>query len=141
MAQLEKLPEIGALRRRNHGLLQEVFAKYENYFHLPSATLGADPDWFAYALTIKDDAPFTRSEFCTFLESRRVQTRPYFAGNIMLQPAYADLVSSEEIISAYPIARKVTTDTFFLGCSPVITPDKIEYISQTVTEFMERKSW
>jgi len=58
----------------------------------------------------------------------------------MLQPAYADLVSSEEIIAAYPIARKVTTDTFFLGCSPVITPEKIEYINQTVTEFMERKS-
>ena len=140
LAQLEKLPEIGTLRRRNHGLLHKVFTKYENYFHLPSATLGADPDWFAYALTIKDKSPFTRSEFCTFLESRRVQTRPYFAGNIMLQPAYADLVSSEEIIAAYPIARKVTTDTFFLGCSPVITPEKIEYINQTVTEFMERKS-
>jgi hypothetical protein len=55
----------------------------------------------------------------------------------MLQPAYEGLMSPEEVISKYPNARKVTTDTFFLGTSPVITDDQIDYIDSVVDSFFE----
>jgi CDP-6-deoxy-D-xylo-4-hexulose-3-dehydrase len=140
LAQMKKLKEIGSLRRRNHAALNKIFEKYEQFFHLPKATLNSDPDWFAYALTIRDNSIFSRSEFCTFLESRKIQTRPYFAGNVMLQPAYSEYASVADVISKYPVARKVTTDTFFLGCSPVITMEKIAYIETVVEEFMEKNT-
>jgi CDP-6-deoxy-D-xylo-4-hexulose-3-dehydrase len=104
---------------------------------LPEATLKSDPNWFAFPLTIKDGTPFTREYITTFLESRKIQTRTYFAGNVMLQPAYSHLVDTEEIIKEYPVAGKVTTDTFFLGTSPVITKEKIDYIEAIVDLFME----
>ena len=137
LAQMRKLKEIGTLRRRNHTALNDIFQNYEEYFYLPKATPKSNPDWFAYALTVKDNSIFSRSDFCTFLEDHKIQTRPYFAGNIMLQPAYTDRMPTEEVISNYPVARKVTTDTFFLGCSPVITMEKIGYIETVVEKFMK----
>jgi dTDP-4-amino-4,6-dideoxygalactose transaminase len=53
----------------------------------------------------------------------------------MLQPAYQGLMDPEQVINDFPIARKVTTDTFFLGCSPVITEEQIAYIKTIVDKF------
>jgi CDP-6-deoxy-D-xylo-4-hexulose-3-dehydrase len=134
-AQLEKLDEIGILRRRNHAAIVDIFKPYEDKFILPKAQDKSDPDWFAVALTVKDGAEFTRTEFCEYLEDNLIQTRPYFAGNIMLQPAYSHLIDAEKVIKDFPIARKVTTDTFFLGCSPVITLEQIDYIKTIVDKY------
>jgi CDP-6-deoxy-D-xylo-4-hexulose-3-dehydrase len=81
---------------------------------------------------------FTRAEFCQYLEKNKIQTRPYFAGNIMLQPGYSHLIDSKEVIEKYPVSRKVTTDTFFLGCSPVITLEQIDYIETIVDKFFNK---
>jgi CDP-4-dehydro-6-deoxyglucose reductase, E1 len=134
-AQLGKLEEIGVLRRRNHAAVVDIFRQYEDKFILPKAQDKSDPDWFAVALTVKDGAGFTRTEFCEYLEDNLIQTRPYFAGNIMLQPAYSHLIDAEKVINDFPVARKVTTDTFFLGCSPVITLEQIAYIKTIVDKF------
>ena len=134
-AQLEKLDEIGVLRRRNHAAVVDIFKQYEDKFILPKAQDKSDPDWFAVALTVKDGVGFTRTEFCEYLEDNLIQTRPYFAGNIMLQPAYSHLIDAEKVIKDFPISRKVTTDTFFLGCSPVITLEQIDYIRTIVDKF------
>lgn len=138
LAQLDKLDKIGELRRRNHSRLCEIFEPYSDYFILPKAQKNSDPDWFAFALTLKDHVSFTRSEFCQFLESHKIQTRPYFAGNIMLQPAYEGMMDTYKIINDYPVARKVTTDTFFLGCSPIITLEQLDYIESIVNKFFDK---
>ena len=138
LAQLDKIEEIGTLRKRNHKRLFEIFSKYSNHFILPKAQEKSNPDWFAFALTVKDGANFTRAEFCQFLESHKIQTRPYFAGNIMLQPAYAGMMDAEKIIKDYPVARKVTTDTLFLGCSPIITLEQLDYIESIVHKFFNK---
>ena len=137
-AQLGKLEEIGILRRRNHAAVVDIFRPYEDKFILPKAQDKSDPDWFAVALTVKDGAGFSRTEFCEYLEDNLIQTRPYFAGNIMLQPAYSHLIDAEKVINDFPIARKVTTDTFFLGCSPVITLEQIAYIKTIVDKFFNK---
>ena len=138
LAQLDKFSTISELRKRNYKLLFEVFEQYEEYFHLPRAEKKADVNWFAFPITIKKNAPFSRSEFCQFLESRKIQTRPYFAGNILMQPAYSHLIGDLKL-KDFPVANFVTTNTFFLGTSPVITPEQIGYISEIVQEFMRNK--
>jgi len=125
------------LRQRNHSLLSKVFEKYEQYFIIPVAQKFSDVNWFAFPLTIKDNAPFKRSELCQFFESRKIQTRPYFAGNILMQPAYSHLVGDMDL-NDFPVAKKVTTDTFFLGTSPVITEEQIAYIGEVLDLFMEQ---
>jgi CDP-6-deoxy-D-xylo-4-hexulose-3-dehydrase len=136
LVQMEKLKEIGEKRRENYKNLFEAFSKYEKYFHLHKAQPGADVDWFAFPVTLKDSAPFKRSDICQFFEANKVQTRPYFAGNIMLQPAYSGMMDPEKVINDYPVARKVTTDTFFLGTSPVIDKLKTDYIESILDKFI-----
>ena len=89
--------------------------KYEEFLHLPRPTEKSDPSWFAFPMTVKDDAPFKRSDITGFLETNKIQTRNYFAGNIMLQPAYTHLVNVSEVMEKFPVSRKVTTDTFFFS--------------------------
>jgi CDP-6-deoxy-D-xylo-4-hexulose-3-dehydrase len=116
-----------------------MFSKYEEHFIIPKATENSDPAWFAFAVTLKDGCPFKRKDIVDYFEENKIQTRPYFAGNIMLQPAYEGLMDTERVVKDYPNARKVTTDTFFLGTSPVITDEQLDYIESTLNDFMTKK--
>jgi CDP-4-dehydro-6-deoxyglucose reductase, E1 len=136
MQQLKKLPEIHNLRRRNYQLLFDIYAKYEEFFHLPRAQDKADPSWFAFPLTVRQGAPFTRADIVDYLEENLIQTRPYFAGNIMLQPAYSHLMDPKQARDNYPNATHAMTHTYFHGTSPVITPEQIAYIGERVDGFM-----
>ena len=135
--QIKKLPEITNLRKKNHARLTEIFKPFEEYFTLPVATKNSDPNWFAFALTIKNNNRFKRKDIVNYLETNKIQTRPYFAGNIMLQPAYNGIMSTDDVLTQYPNARKVTTDTFFLGTSPVITDTQLDYIDTIVNNFFK----
>lgn len=135
LVQLTKLNEIISIRKRNYSLLFNIFSKYEKFFHLPKATNKSDPSWFAFPLTVKDGSPFKRKDLTMFLENSKIQTRNYFAGNILLQPGYSEVCPQINAKTQFPIATKVTTDTFFLGTSPVITEEQIEYIGKTVESF------
>jgi CDP-6-deoxy-D-xylo-4-hexulose-3-dehydrase len=142
LSQLNKLPDIITKRKANYEALLSIFKSYEEHFILPRPTTNADVSWFAFPLTVKDGAPFKRSEFCRFLEDRKIQTRNYFGGNLLLQPAYSDLVPSyggyDNIKKLFPKATKATTDTFFLGTSPVITQEQTTYIQEIVNEFFKK---
>jgi len=136
LQQLDKLDEIHALRRRNYSLLFAIYEKYEEFFHLPRAQDKSDPSWFAFPVTIRAGAPFKRNDIVDYLEENLIQTRPYFAGNIMLQPAYSHLMDPQQAKDDFPMATHVMTHTYFHGTSPVITPEQIAYIGERVDGFM-----
>jgi CDP-4-dehydro-6-deoxyglucose reductase, E1 len=136
LQQLDKLDEIHALRRRNYGLLFAIYEKYEEFFHLPRAQDKSDPSWFAFPVTIRAGAPFKRNDIVDYLEENLIQTRPYFAGNIMLQPAYSHLMDPQRAKDDFPMATHAMTHTYFHGTSPVITPEQIAYIGEKVDGFM-----
>jgi CDP-6-deoxy-D-xylo-4-hexulose-3-dehydrase len=132
LVQLEKLDEIHALRRRNYALLFDIYSKYEDFFYLPRPQAKADPSWFAFPLTIRENAPFKRADIVDYLEENLIQTRPYFAGNIMLQPAYNHIMDPQKAKEDFPVATMTMTNTYFHGTSPVITPEQIAYIGEKV---------
>jgi CDP-6-deoxy-D-xylo-4-hexulose-3-dehydrase len=149
LAQLDKLPEIHAKRRANHARLTEIFAPYEEFFHFHKATPKSNPSWFAFPITVRDGAPFTRSDFTKYMEDNKIQTRNYFGGNLLLQPAYRNLEWTDwrqspgvfvreppTMKDYFPVATKVTTDTLFLGTSPVITEEQLDYVAEQVHAYM-----
>jgi CDP-6-deoxy-D-xylo-4-hexulose-3-dehydrase len=138
LVQLEKLDSIILKRKHNYNRLMQVFSRYEDKFVLPRSTEGADPAWFAFPVTLKDGAGFKRTELTMFMEDKKIQTRNFFGGNILLQPGYAHL-SEGDPVKAYPNATKATTNTFFLGVSPVITDEQLDYIQGIVNSFMDKQ--
>ena len=138
LVQLKKLDKIIERRKYNFQRLYEIFSKYDRVFHLPKATEKSDPSWFAFPLTIKDGVYLRRSDFTMHLEDNKIQTRNYFGGNLLLQPAYSKLAVGKNAKSSFPIATKVTKDTFFLGTSPVITDEQLDYIKDVVDLYFDR---
>ena len=134
LVQIKKLDSFIDTRKKNFKRLYSIFSKYSDIFHLPKATENADPSWFAFPLTIKDGLHLKRHFFTRHLEENKIQTRNYFGGNILLQPAY-DGYYLGNAKQEFPVATKVTTDTFFLGTSPVITDVQLDYIEKTVSSY------
>jgi CDP-6-deoxy-D-xylo-4-hexulose-3-dehydrase len=139
LVQIKKLDEITKLRKKNFNRLYQIFKKYESVFHLPVATENSDPSWFAFPLTVKDGVYMRRNDFTMFLEQNKIQTRNYFGGNLLLQPAYEKIYKGNAKTD-FPVATKVTTDTFFLGTSPIITDIQLNYIEEVVDKYFDMAS-
>lgn len=136
LQQLERLPTMHERRRQNWQAMLQIYQPYQDFFYLPRATPLSDPSWFAFALTVKPGAPFTRSELCDYLENALIQTRPYFAGNIFMHPAYHHIIDPARAQQRFPMATLAMTNTFFHGVSPLLTQSQIDYIADKVHGFM-----
>ena len=136
LQQLQKLPRLDAARRENWARLRAIFEPYGQYFHMPVATDKADPCWFAFLLTIKEDAPFSRFDIVGHLEAAKIQTRSYFSGNILAHPGFVHMATPYgDMNETFPNAQLVTTNSFFLGTYAGLTDEKLEYIKNSVDEF------
>lgn len=131
--QLKKLSAFTARRKHNFQVLDEVFAQYADKFILPRALPKADPSWFAIPITIKENAGFTKKEFVTFLESKKIETRMLFAGNILKQPGYEHIKC--RIAGDLKHTDNVLYNTFFLGVFPGNTDEKLDYMTKAIHAF------
>ena len=134
VAQLKKLPEFIAARRKNFNRLYEGLKKYEEFFILPQTTPKSEPSWFGFLLTVRPGAPFTRFEIVQHLESRRVATRQLFGGNLLAQPAYQNI--EHRISGDLTNTEIVSTNTFWIGVFPGLTDEMIDFMIATIHEFM-----
>lgn len=140
LEQLKKLPAMDQARRDNFKRYMQIFSKYEEYFHLPVAMEKSDPCWFAYLLTLKDGAPFDKARFVNYMEKNRIQTRSYFSGNVLTHPGYNHLADEYGDMSVtFPVAQKVTLDSFFLGTFIGINEEKMAYTEQVVDRFFQEE--
>lgn len=137
LAQLKKLPKFIERRKHNFRLLKEGLIKYSEYFILPEATPGSDPSWFAFPITVKEDAPFSRNEIVNCLESNKIMTRMLFGGNLTRQPAYQG--AQYRVVGDLKNSDIVLNNTFFIGVYPGITDEMIEYILHTFDNFIEER--
>ena len=136
LSQIEKLEYMHDRRRHNFDRLKNIFKKYEEYFYLPYALDKANPSWFGFLLTLKDNLPFTKQDLVDHMENAKIQTRSYFTGNALFHPAYQDLAKDYlSPLEEFPIATKSTKDTFFLGVYPGITDEQLDYIEETINTF------
>lgn len=126
--QIEKFDEIHYHRRLNKTLIQEHFEKIPGVRSV-NELLKAEASWFGVPIIC--DSKETKNKLTQHLESNKVQTRNYFAGNILMHPGYSHL----DYYKNYPNACKVLDLVFFVGCSPTITEQMIEYIGSVTSSF------
>lgn len=124
--QLTKFDEIHQKRRHNKERIQAIFETLP-FCRVINERPEAETSWFGVPIVFEYDKP----GLVKFLEKHKIQTRNYFAGNILMHPAYKHL----EPASNYPNASKVLDNVFFVGCSPVITDEMIDYIGEVVEEY------
>jgi CDP-6-deoxy-D-xylo-4-hexulose-3-dehydrase len=138
VAQLAKVQQFIAARKRNHVALEEGIRKHEGHLVLHSALPGSDPSWFGYVITVRPEAPFTRADLVSALESARIETRNLFAGNLLRHPAFAGI--EHRVVGSLANTDLITTSTFFIGVHPGMTNDMLEHIVATIDRFMVSNS-
>lgn len=136
-AQLKKMPKIIQRRKKNFSTLYEGLKAYEDQFILPKATKHSDPCWFAFPITIHPESSLQREELTHFLASHGVETRNFFSGNLIRQPAYQDV--KFKMIGKLENTDLVMRNTFFLGVHPVITREQIDYELSVIDTFLKER--
>ena len=136
LAQLEKLPGFIAARKRNFARIYEGLRPYEEFLILPVWSERADPAWFAFPITVRPGAPFTRRDLTTFLEGRNIETRLLFAGNVARQPGYRHI--EHRAVGDLPNSDLVLRSTFFVGVYPGLDDARIAYMLDTFADFFAR---
>jgi CDP-6-deoxy-D-xylo-4-hexulose-3-dehydrase len=110
----------------------------EKYFIPHEPTKNSEPSWFGYAITIRDDAPFKRTELINYLTEKRIDTRLLFGGNLIKQPAY---VNKQYLVSgSLNNSDIVMNNTFWIGVYPGINNDMIEYVKEVFSDFLKNYS-
>jgi CDP-6-deoxy-D-xylo-4-hexulose-3-dehydrase len=110
-----------------------ALAPYEEYLLLPRPTPHSEPSWFGMLVTVRDGAPFTRTELVRYLEGRQVQTRQLFGGNLLRQPAFRNI--AHRVVGDLTTTDKLMNDAFFVGVYPGLTPAMLDYLEGAFADF------
>jgi len=136
--QMKKLPQFVERRKENFRAWTAGFQKWTDKFVLPRATAGSDPSWFAFPVTVKTDAGFTRTELTDYLATQHIETRNLFAGNLLRQPAYLNI--THRVAAPLKNTDIIMSDTFFLGTYPGLSQEQIDHSLTLIGEFVASRS-
>lgn len=139
-AQLEKLPGFIEARKRNWQMLREGLTNLSDSFIMPEPAENSDPSWFGFLLTVREDAGFSREEVVNHLESRGIQTRMLFAGNIIKHPCFDEMRKDQRgfrVVGNLENTDRIMKDTFWVGVYPGMNSSQIEYMIDTIKGFIK----
>lgn len=137
-AQLEKLDSIVEARRRNFKTLLEGLKGIEGLI-LPEPQKNSNPSWFGFLISVKEDAGFTRNELSEYLESRRIQTRNLFGGNLLKHPAFDEMRRNGKgyrVVGELKSTDFILNNTFWIGVYPGMTEEMLSYMISIIKEFV-----
>lgn len=136
VAQLKKLPDFIAARRRNFRRLREGLQELQEFLVLPEATNRSDPSWFGFLMTVRDEAPFTRTDLARALNDQGIATRNLFAGNLVRQPYMTG--RQYRTVGSLINTDRVMNHTFWIGVFPGLSDAHIDYVVSVMNETIRR---
>ena len=132
-AQLKKFPSFVERRRHNFARLKAALAPVADKLILPEACENSNPSWFGFLITCQKG--IDREKVVSYVESRGVQTRMLFAGNLTKHPCFDQMRATGEgyrIVGTLDNTDRVMTDTFWVGVYPGMTDEMIDYMAKTI---------
>ena len=133
-AQMDKLNTFCQKRKYNFNEWKNIFAKYPHYFIIPEASESSDPAWFAFIVTLKENAPFKRDDLTSHFNANLIETRNLFAGNMTKQPGFVN--REWRIADHLNNTDYIMNNTFFLGTYPGLTKEMFDYTESVLDSFV-----
>ena len=134
-AQLEKINEFKEARQKNWNLLRAGLDEFGEYFILPEKTENSDPSWFGFMLTVRKGVDISRDSIVDYLESKGVQTRMLFAGNLIKHPCFDEMRKNKRgyrVIGDLSNTDLIMANTFWIGVYPGLVEKQVEYMIQSI---------
>ena len=82
-------------------------------FNWDKTSCKSDCSWFGFKISVKSDAPFTRTELAKVLDENKIGNRMLFGGNLIRQPAFIEFKKNN------PNSFRVATET--IGSDQIMT--------------------
>lgn len=136
LVQLGKLDHNISEREKNFDYMMNFFKQYEEWFILPKQLPNSRTGWLAFAMTIKDEAPFSRRDFQIFMEKSNVQTRTVFTGNVARQPLFKT-VDYKISPNGAPHADAVMRGGVLLACHHGLNDAQREHLTASAKKFLD----
>ena len=133
VSQLSRIDEFVARRRENFNYLHARLSEVKGLI-LPQATRNSEPSWFGFPITLDNKLDVDREKLLRFLDSRLIGTRLMFAGNITKQPAYKNV--DFRVVGDLTNSDTVMRRTFWIGVYPGLTPVMLDYVADSIIEFI-----
>lgn len=133
LAQMDRLPEFIAARKRNFAYLKTRLKSCEEFLILPESTVGSEPSWFGFPITVRESANIARVELIKYLDQYKIGTRLLFAGNLTRQPYFEG--------RQYRVSGELTNtdiimnNTFWIGVYPGLTEAMLDYVADQIESF------
>ena len=132
-AQLRKLPSFIERRRQNFDFLRRELASVSNRLILPEACPDSRPSWFGFMMTCQNG--LSRAAVVQALESRNIQTRMLFAGNLIKHPCFDEMRASKtgyRTIGDLPNTDRIMNESFWVGVYPGLTEEMLGEIASVI---------
>ena len=133
------MSEFTESRRQNWQYLRDGLADLDNYFVLPEPVENSRPSWFGFLLTLQPNAPFKRVDLIKYIESKNIQTRLLFSGNILKHPCFDEMRRLGEgyrVIGDLTNTDRIMNDSFWIGVYPGMTKPKLDAMIKTIRDFV-----
>jgi CDP-6-deoxy-D-xylo-4-hexulose-3-dehydrase len=127
--QLEKFEEIESNRKNSKQTIEKIFTDHIPGLRGVKSLPQSDVSWFGTPFICEE--PGLKHKLVTHLEANKIQTRNYFAGNILMHPGYSFLDNYKN----YPESNKVLDKVFFIGAAPHYTEPVFDYIKSVIEKF------
>jgi len=135
--QLKKLPSFVEQRRHNFDRLKRALAPAGDKLVLPEACANSNPSWFGFLITCGEGV--SRATILKGLESKNIQTRLLFAGNIIKQPCFDAIRGTKKYrqIGELAVTDRIMRDTFWVGVYPGMTDEMIDYMAEAILSLIK----
>ena len=137
-AQLKKFPSFVQRRRANFERLYKALESVQDKLILPKPVENSNPSWFGFCITCCDGV--SREKVVPYIESKGVQTRMLFAGNLVKHPCFDQMREAKEgyrVVGDLANTDKIMNSTFWVGVYPGMTDEMIDYMAKIIKEAVE----
>lgn len=136
--QLKKFPSFIEKRRHNWSHLHDALTNspVADKIILPAPAENSEPSWFGFLITVKPECGKTRNEVTQYVESKNVQTRLLFSGNIIKHPCFDQIRGTEayRVIGDLEQTEYIMNNTFWVGVYPGMTDEKLDYMAKVIVD-------
>jgi CDP-6-deoxy-D-xylo-4-hexulose-3-dehydrase len=133
-SQLSRVSSFVEKRRYNELYLVSNLTIYDEWLNVGVLRHPTAASPFGLPIVVNTDK-FTAQELIAYLEERKVSTRRIFAGNITSQPGY----KLPCITLGLSGSDKLMEDGFWIGVSPNITKEMLDYVVEVFDGFFKER--
>ncbi|MGN1235036.1 MAG: lipopolysaccharide biosynthesis protein RfbH, partial [Christensenellaceae bacterium] len=137
-AQIKRVDAFAQRRRHNWARLRAGLADCSDKLILPEPAEHSDPSWFGFLITCKQGAD--AAKIVAHLESKRIQTRRLFAGNLVKHPCFDEMRATGEgyrVVGELVNTDRIMRDTFWIGVYPGMTDEMIDTMIREIKEALK----